>query len=72
MLEEGKHVMLEIDIQGAMQVKERYPQGVFIYIVPPSWAVLEKRLRGRQTDSDDVIVNPASPGPGRTGLDRPL
>lgn len=56
MLEEGKHVMLEIDIQGAMQVKERYPQGVFIYIVPPSRAVLEKRLRGRQTDSDDVIA----------------
>ena len=72
MLEEGKHVMLEIDIQGAMQVKERYPQGVFIYIVPPSRAVLEKRLRGRQTDSDDVIAG-RSPGQlGRTGLDRPL
>ena len=56
MLEEGKHVMLEIDIQGAMQVKKRYPQGVFIYIVPPSRDVLEKRLRGRQTDSDDVIA----------------
>lgn len=55
MLEEGKHVMLEIDIQGAMQVKERYPQGVFIYVVPPSMELLEERLRNRNTDSSDVI-----------------
>lgn len=54
-LEQGEHVMLEIDIQGAMQVKKRYPQGVFIYVVPPSREVLEKRLRGRQTDSEEVI-----------------
>ncbi len=56
MLQEGSHVMLEIDIQGAMQVKKRYPQGVFIYIVPPSRVVLEQRLRGRHTDTDDVIA----------------
>lgn len=56
MLRQGNHVMLEIDIQGAMQVKEKYPQGVFIYIVPPSKAVLEERLRGRHTDSDEVIA----------------
>lgn len=56
MLSQGSHVMLEIDIQGAMQVKEKYPQGVFIYIVPPSRDVLEKRLRGRHTDSDEVIA----------------
>ena len=67
MLEEGKHVMLEIDIQGAMQVKKRYPQGVFIYIVPPSRDVLEKRLRGRQTDSDDVIAG--RPAKARAELD---
>ena len=56
MLAQGNHVMLEIDIQGAMQVKERYPEGVFIYIVPPSKDVLEARLRGRHTDADDVIA----------------
>ena len=56
MLQEGKHIMLEIDIQGAMQVKEKYPQCVLIYIVPPSKAVLEARLRGRHTDSDEVIA----------------
>lgn len=55
MLRAGNHVMLEIDIQGAMQVKEKYPEGVFIYIVPPSRDVLEARLRGRHTDSDEVI-----------------
>ena len=55
MLDEGQHVMLEIDIQGAMQVKERYPKGIFIYIVPPSRSVLEHRLRSRQTDSEEVI-----------------
>ena len=54
-LQQGNHVMLEIDIQGAMQVKERYPKGVFIYIVPPSLDVLENRLRTRGTDTDDVI-----------------
>lgn len=56
MLAKGNHIMLEIDIQGAMQVKEKYPQGVFIYVVPPSKAVLEERLRGRHTDSGDVIA----------------
>lgn len=55
MLNQGRHVMLEIDIQGAMQVKEKYPKGVFIYVIPPSMDVLEQRLRGRQTDSDEVI-----------------
>lgn len=54
-LGQGHHVMLEIDIQGAMQVKEKYPQGVFIYIIPPSLTVLEERLKGRGTDSQDVI-----------------
>ena len=56
MLQEGNHIMLEIDIQGAMQVKEKYPQCVLMYIVPPSKAVLETRLRGRHTDSDEVIA----------------
>ena len=56
MLSEGKLVMLEIDIQGAMQVKERYPQGVFIYVVPPSMDILADRLRHRNTDSPEVIT----------------
>ena len=46
MISDGKSVLLEIDIQGAMQVKKRYPKGVFIYIVPPSLEILSDRLYG--------------------------
>lgn len=51
----GESVLLEIDIQGAMKVKKHYPQGVFIYVVPPSLETLSKRLHGRGTDSEDTI-----------------
>lgn len=57
MLEKGKTIILEIDIQGAKQIKALYPQGVFIFIVPPSLAVLSNRLRGRGTESEEVIQN---------------
>lgn len=52
---DGKSVLLEIDIQGAMQVKKRYPKGVFIYIVPPSLDILSGRLHHRGTDTEEVI-----------------
>lgn len=55
MIGDGKSVLLEIDIQGAMQVKKRYPKGVFIYIVPPSLEILSDRLYGRGTDSEETI-----------------
>lgn len=55
LLDQGKSVLLEIDIQGAMQVKERYSDAIFIYIVPPSLTELSARLRGRATDSEEVI-----------------
>lgn len=55
LLSEGKSVFLEIDIQGAMQVKERFSEAVFIYIVPPSLDILSNRLRDRGTDAADVI-----------------
>lgn len=55
LLEEGKSVILEIDIQGAMQVKDRFSDAVFIYIVPPSLDILSNRLRDRGTDATDVI-----------------
>ena len=54
MISDGKSVLLEIDIQGAMQVKKRYPKGVFIYIVPPSLEILSDRLYGRGTDSEET------------------
>ncbi len=55
LIESGESVLLEIDIQGAMQVKARYPKGIFVYIVPPSLETLSARLHGRGTDSEDVI-----------------
>lgn len=54
-LDAGKDVLLEIDIQGALQVKKHFPKGVFVFIVPPSLEILAKRLRGRGTDAEDVI-----------------
>lgn len=51
----GKDVVLEIDIQGAMQIKEKFPQGVFIYIVPPSLEELADRIYKRGTDSLETI-----------------
>lgn len=55
LLKEGKSVILEIDIQGAMKVKEHYSDAVFIYIVPPSLTILSNRLRDRGTDAAEVI-----------------
>lgn len=51
----GIDVVLEIDIQGAMKVKRSYPEGIFIFILPPSLAVLRERLTGRGTDSGETI-----------------
>ena len=52
---EGYDVILEIDVQGAEQVRRALPEAVSIFILPPSFAVLSERLRGRNTDSAEVI-----------------
>lgn len=54
-LEKGIDVILEIDMQGALKVKENYPDGVFIFILPPSMAELRKRLTGRGTETEEAI-----------------
>ena len=54
-LEEGNHVLLEIEVQGAMQVKKKMPEAVLIFLYPPSMEELEKRLRERGTDDDASI-----------------
>lgn len=56
LLDAGKHVIVEIDWQGARQVRARLPECVSIFIVPPSVQALESRLRSRQTDSEAVIL----------------
>lgn len=55
-LEEGKEVVLEIEVQGAMQVKAKMPDAVFIFIAPPSYKALESRLIHRGTETSDVII----------------
>jgi guanylate kinase len=55
-LAEGRDLILEIDWQGARQVRERLPGAIGIFILPPSLAELERRLRTRATDSDEVIA----------------
>ena len=52
----GEDVLLSIDVQGAMQVKESYPDAVFIFILPPSISALEERLMKRKTDDSDEIL----------------
>lgn len=54
-IEDGHNVILEIDWQGAAQVRKSMPDSVSIFILPPSRAELERRLRDRKTDSDEVI-----------------
>lgn len=55
-LESGKDVLLEIDIQGALRVKEIYPDGVFIFILPPSMDELKSRLEGRATETKEAML----------------
>lgn len=54
--QQGFDVILEIDIQGATQVRQALPSAKSIFILPPSLAVLAQRLNNRQTDSEDVIA----------------
>ena len=54
-LQNGQDVILEIDIQGAMQVKEKFPQGVFVFVVPPSINELETRIHKRGTETQELI-----------------
>lgn len=54
-LRENKDLILEIDTQGALQVKEKMPEAVLIFIAPPSYQDLEFRLRNRNTESEEAI-----------------
>lgn len=55
LLHSGKDVVLEIDTQGAMQIKAKFPEGVFVYIIPPSITALAERIYRRGTDSKEAI-----------------
>jgi len=55
MIEEGTDVILEIEVQGAMQVRSHYPESVFVFVVPPSREELENRLVSRGTETKEVV-----------------
>ncbi len=54
-IKERRVILLDIDVQGAMRIREKYHQSVLIFIFPPSLQVLEARLRGRFTDKEETI-----------------
>lgn len=54
-LDTGKDIFLEIEVQGAMQVKERMPEGIFIFLTPPDMTELESRIVNRGTDESPII-----------------
>ena len=54
-LRSGRNVLLDIDVQGGRSVRRIYPDGVYIFVLPPSLADLEERLRARGTDSEERI-----------------
>lgn len=56
-LNAGIDVILEIEIQGALQIKEQYESAVLLFVMPPSAKVLKDRLKGRGTETDDVIAS---------------
>ena len=54
-IEEGRDVVLEIEVQGATQVKEKCPDALTIFIIPPSMEELENRIRGRRSEPEEVV-----------------
>lgn len=56
-LDSGKDVILEIDVQGALQVKRSFPNGVFIFLYPPSMQELKKRITQRGTETETTIMS---------------
>lgn len=56
-LSDGYNILLDIDVQGARKLMDLYPDGIFIYVMPPDIAELARRLRKRDTDHDEVIRN---------------
>jgi guanylate kinase len=63
-IEQGKIVLLNIDVQGGLAIKAKHPDGVYIFVYPPSLASLEARLRARSTDDDAEIARRLGNAPG--------
>ncbi|WHH59904.1 guanylate kinase [Petroclostridium sp. X23] len=55
MLDEGKNIILEIEVQGALKVRSKYPEGIYIFVLPPSMEELKNRITNRGTEKQEVI-----------------
>ena len=67
-LSRGLDVILEIEVQGAMQIKKNFPDTVLTFIAPPSYEELEKRLRGRGTETEEQILSRLQTAKGELSL----
>jgi len=67
-LSRGLDVILEIEVQGAMQIKKNFPDTVLTFIAPPSYEELEKRLRGRGTETEEQIQSRLQTAKGELSL----
>lgn len=56
MLYQGRDVLFDIDVQGARQLRKAFPQGAYVFLLPPSRSALEARLRGRGTEDGDALA----------------
>ncbi|MDU4698120.1 MULTISPECIES: guanylate kinase [Paenibacillus] len=67
-LDGGKDIILEIEVQGALKVKEKFPQGVFVFLLPPSLDELKGRIQGRGTENQATIDHRMSVAAHEIGL----
>ncbi len=56
LLKAGKDAILKIEVEGAMNIKKMFPEARLVFILPPSWEILEKRLRDRGTETEEKII----------------
>jgi guanylate kinase len=56
LVNEGKDVILEIEVQGALQIRKIFPQAILLFVTPPDAATLKRRLEGRGTEDADVVA----------------
>jgi guanylate kinase len=68
LISEGRDVIMDLDVQGGMSMREAYPESLLIFILTPSAKELEERLRRRATDSDDVIETRLRNADGERGF----
>ncbi len=67
-LESGRNVLLEIEVQGAKQVMAKRPDAITIFMIPPSFEELEKRIRGRRSEPEDIVAQRLSKAKGEMEL----